>query len=187
MPNSRGKRVSREEMLEILVLLLIAGNENTTSLIGNAVVQFIRDQAAFAEIRGDLRLLPAAIEEVLRFESPFPFDPRLAARPLKLHGVNIPRGAMVLCLLGSANRDEQVFESADRFDIRRSPNRHVAFGFGPHFCLGASLARLEARIALEGLLRRTRSVQLATADPLPLSDSPYLRGFRSIPVLLEEA
>ena len=94
---------------------------------------------------------------MLRCESPFPFDPRIAARPIELHGVRITQGQMVACLLGSANRDETVFDHADVFDIRRSPNRHIAFGFGPHFCLGANLARLEARIAFEALLKRTRN------------------------------
>ncbi len=182
-----GKRVTRNEMLEILMLLLIAGNENTTSLVGNAVVQFIRHPDAFAEIRQDPELLPSAIEEVLRFESPFMFDPRFASRPIELHGVQIDRGQTVLCMLGSANRDETAFERADQFDIRRTPNRHIAFGFGPHFCLGANLARLEARIALEALLKRARSIELASAEPLPLNPSPFSRSFHSIPVVLEAA
>ena len=182
-----GKRVTHDEMLEILVLLLIAGNENTTSLVGNAAVQFLHRPEVMRDIRRDPDLLAGALEEVLRYESPFPFDPRIAARPIELHGVPIAQGQMVACLLGSANRDETVFDRADEFDIRRSPNRHIAFGFGPHFCLGANLARLEARIAFEVLLKRTSKIELASADPLPLNESIYLRGFRSIPVLLEAA
>ncbi len=182
-----GDRLTQDEMLEMLLLLLVAGNETTTSLIGNAAVQFMRHPDALAELRADLSRLPDAIEEVLRFDSPVQMDPRRAIRPVEVQGVHVERDQTVLCLLGSANRDEKVFEHADRFDIHRSPNRHISFGFGAHYCLGANLARLEARIALEALLRRTRSFELASAEPLPLHVSPIFRGFRSIPLELRAA
>jgi cytochrome P450 len=182
-----GQRLTQEEMLEMLLLLLVAGNETTTSLIGNAAIQFLAHPEALAELRADPERLPDAIEEVLRFDSPVQMDPRRAARTVEMHGVRIETDQTVLCLLGSANRDEKVFERADRFDVHRSPNRHISFGFGAHYCLGANLARLEARIALVALLRRTRSFRLASDEPLPLHVSPVFRGFRSIPVELEAA
>jgi hypothetical protein len=182
-----GDRLTQQEMLDMLLLLLVAGNETTTSLIGNAAVQLLAHPAALAELRADPSLLPGAIEEVLRFDSPVQMDPRRATRAIDVQGVRIEPEQTVLCLLGSANRDEKVFERAERFDIHRSPNRHISFGFGAHYCLGANLARLEARIALEALLRRTRRFALATEEPLPLHVSPIFRGFRSIPVELEAA
>ena len=176
-----------DEMLSMLVLLLVAGTETTTTLIGNAVQELAAHPNAERRVRADPSLLPRAIEEVLRFASPVQFAPRRATRAMELHGVELREDDVLLCWLGSANRDESVFPDAERFDVTRDPNPHLAFGFGIHYCVGANLARLEARVALEALLRRTRSIELADEGELPLHPSPVFRAVTRLPVRLEPA
>ena len=182
-----GSRLSHEEMLAMLTLILVAGNETTTTLIGNSVLELLAHPEQLARLRADLSLLPRAVEEVLRFGSPVQFDPRRATRDVELAGETIRENEIVLCWLGSANRDESVFPAAERFDIARSPNPHLAFGLGVHYCLGSNLARLEAEVALRALLQRTRRFELATPEPLPLHPSPVFRAVTSIPLRLEPA
>jgi cytochrome P450 len=182
-----GSRLSFEELLAMLILLLVAGNETTTNLIGNAVLTFLAHPAALAALRADAGLMPAAVEEVLRFASPVQMDPRAATRDTTLHGLPVAAGEFVLCWLGSANRDETVFERGETFDLTRPKNPHLAFGFGPHYCLGASLATLEAEVALRVLLRRTRTFRRVDDAPLPLHPSIVFRGVRSLPMILEPA
>src|SRR5712692_8137342 len=134
-----GSRLSFEELLAMLILLLVAGNETTTHLIGNAVLGLLAHPEALAAVRADPSRVPAVVEEVLRFSSPVQMDPRLATRETRLHGVALAAGEVVLCWLGSANRDDAVYEHAEVFDIGREQKPDVAFGFGPHYCLGASL------------------------------------------------
>jgi cytochrome P450 len=182
-----GSRLAFDELLAMLILLLVAGNETTTNLIGNAVLELLAHPAALAALRNDLTLVGPAIEEVLRFSSPIQMDPRIATRDVALQGVMIPAGEFVLCWLGSANRDETVFEYAATFDIRREKQGHLAFGFGPHYCLGASLATLEAEIATRVLFARTRSFRRVDGAPLPIHPSIVFRGVTSLPILLEPA
>ena len=182
-----GSRLAFDELLAMLILLLVAGNETTTNLIGNAALELLAHPDTLADVRADPSLTGAAVEEVLRFSSPVQMDPRLAARDVTLQGVTIPAGEFVLCWLGSANRDETVFERADTFDIRREKQNHLAFGFGPHYCLGASLATLEAEIAIRVLVQRTRSFSRVDAEPLPLHPSIVFRGVTSLPMRLEPA
>jgi cytochrome P450 len=182
-----GSRLAFDELLAMLILLLVAGNETTTNLIGNAALELLAHPDALADLRADPSRTGAAIEEVLRFSSPVQMDPRLAARDVTVQGVTIPAGEFVLCWLGSANRDETVFERADSFDIRREKQNHLAFGFGPHYCLGASLATLEAEIAVRVLVQRTRSFSRVDAEPLPLHPSIVFRGVTSLPMRLEPA
>jgi cytochrome P450 len=176
-----GSRLSHDEMLSLLVLLLVAGNETTTNLIGNAVLELVAHPEAEKRLREDPALLPTAVDEVLRYASPVQFDPRRATREVELHGVRLRPDDYVLCWLGSANRDERVFERPDVFDVGRNRNPHLAFGFGPHYCLGANLARLEARVALEALFAHTKGFELATAEPLPLHPSPVFRAVTKLP------
>src|SRR5690606_3058593 len=170
-----------------LVLLLVAGNETTTTLIGNAVLELIAHPEAEKRLRDDPALVPTAIDEVLRFSSPVQFDPRRATRATTLRGVEIEPGDYVLCWLGSANRDERVFERPDVFDPGRTRTPHLTFGFGVHYCLGANLARLEARVAIEALLARTRRFERSDDAPLPLHPSPVFRGVTRLPVRLVPA
>ena len=171
----------------MLILLLVAGNETTTHLIGNAVLALLAHPEALAALRADPSRVPAAVQEVLRFSSPVQMDPRLATRDARLHGVAVAAGEVVLCWLGSANRDETVFARPEVFDIGREQKPDVAFGFGPHYCLGASLATLEAEVALRVLLARTRRLRRVDDAPLPIPPSFVFRGVTSLPVVLEPA
>lgn len=187
MAEHEGSKLSYDEMLSMLVLLLVAGNETTTTLIGNAVECLLDHPDAEKRLRAEPGLLPTAIDEVLRFASPVQFDPRRATRATTLHGVEIRPDDFVLCWLGSANRDERVFERPDVFDPARERNPHLAFGFGPHYCLGANLARLEARVAVGALLERTRAIERAGDGELPLHPSPVFRAVTKLPVRLHPA
>jgi cytochrome P450 len=182
-----GSKLSYGEMLSMLVLLLVAGNETTTTLIGNAVLELLAHPDQERRLRDDPSLLPTAVEEVLRFSSPVQFDPRRATRRVELHGVQIEANDYVLCWLGSANRDAEIFERPEVFDVGRAKNPHLAFGFGTHYCLGANLARLEAQVAIGTLLERTRRFERVGADPLPLHPSPVFKAVTRLPVRLEAA
>src|ERR1700735_1194458 len=144
---------------------MVAGQETTTNLINNAILCLAEhpDQRALLEERLDL--IPSAIEEVLRYRSPVQWMMRTPRREVELHGQTIPQGKLVLPVIGSANRDAAHFPDAGRFDITRTPNPHIAFGHGIHFCLGAALARMESRIALSDLLARFKNFELATDRP----------------------
>ncbi len=182
-----GSRLSFDEMMSMLTLLLIAGNETTTNLIGSSVVELLAHRDALAALRADPSRVPDAIEEVLRCSGPVQMDPRRVTRDVEVGGVKIRAGQMVMSWLGSANRDEAVFEQSERFDIARRPNRHLSFGFGVHYCIGANLARLEAQVALETLLARTRSFERSDDAPLPLHPSFIFRGPQRLPVELVAA
>ncbi len=180
-----GSKLDHDEMLAMLVLLLVAGNETTTTLIGNAVLTLLDHPGELKRLRDDPTLLRTAIDEVLRFSSPVQFDPRRATRATELAGTKVEENTMLLCWLGSANRDERVFEQADLFDVGRERNPHLAFGFGTHHCLGHNLARLEASVALEVLLARTASFERTDAEPLPLHPSPVFKAVTKLPLRLE--
>ena len=171
------------EVVQFVMLLLVAGNETTTNLIGNAVEALLDHPEQAEHLAAHPELAEAAIEEVLRFDSPIQLVFRTATEDVELHGETIPAGSIVAPLLGSANRDERRFPDPDRFDVERRPRAHVAFGFGKHFCLGASLARLEATCALEALLPLLP--RLRRAGPRsPRLDSFLVRGPSALPVAL---
>ncbi len=183
-----GSRLSHDEMLQMLILLLVAGNETTTTLIQNAVLELIAHPEWEARLRSEPALIPSAIEETLRHSSPVQFAPRRARVEATLHGVEIRPDDFVLCWIGSANRDAKAFETPERFEPRREKNPHISFGFGPHYCLGANLARLEARVALEALLAETSRIEAAAPiAELPLHPSPVFRGVTKLPVRLRPA
>jgi cytochrome P450 len=140
------------EILGLAVLLLAAGNETTTNLIGNAVLALLDHPEELAKVRTDRASVSALVEEVLRYDSPIQAVFRQTTEAVELDGGKLPTGATVLVLLGSANRDDRKFPNPDRFDVERNPPDHVGFGYGIHYCLGAPLARLEGRAALEALL-----------------------------------
>jgi cytochrome P450 len=156
-----GQRLADEEIVGFVGLLLIAGHITTTATLGNSVVCLHENPGAAAEVRADPALLPAAIEEVLRVRPPFPRVGRLTKVDTEVGGVALPAGQVVMPWLTAANRDERVFPEPHRFDIHRRPNPHLTFGHGIHFCLGAPLARLEARVALRLLLERYRDIEVA--------------------------
>lgn len=182
-----GEHLSLPELLGFCVLLLVAGNETTTNLITNAMLCLDEAPGVLDELQRDPGLLPDFIEEVLRFRSPVQSMFRLVARPVKLDGQTMQPRQSVLAWIGSANRDEGVFPNADRFDPHRAPNKHLAFGFGVHFCLGAPLARLEARIALGALLKRLPNVRRAPGAELEAQDSLVVYGVKHLPVTFDKA
>lgn len=159
-----GPGLTGVELLHFFDLLLVAGTETTTNLISNTMIAFTEHPAELARVRADPTLMPAAIEEVLRYLTPVQTAFRVTRRPALLGGRELPAGRYVLFMLGAANRDPAQFPDPDRFDVSRAPNPHLAFSHGIHFCAGAPLARLEAQIAVSELLARMRSFELVTAD-----------------------
>jgi cytochrome P450 len=176
-----GESLDQRELLSFCILLLVAGNETTTNLIGNAILCLDESPDADAELRAHPELLASAVEEVLRFRAPVQTMFRVTRSEVRLGDESIPAGDMVIAWIGSANRDPSQFTEPDRFDIRRSPNRHLAFGHGIHFCLGAPLARLEATIALGALLGRLGRLRVAR-EGLEALPSQVLHGVRRLPV-----
>ncbi len=163
------------DVIQFVVLLLVAGNETTTNLIGNAVHALLAHPDQLDAVCRHPERMPALVEEALRFDPPIQMVFRTVTRDVEMGGARLPRGALVAALLGSANRDERVFEDPDRFDIERDTKAHLAFGHGIHSCLGAALARLEARVALEALVPELPGRSLREREPA-LIDSFLVRG-----------
>ena len=172
---SREDSLDELDVIQFVTLLLVAGNETTTNLIGNAVHALLRHPDQLARVAEDPQLVPGLVEETLRYDAPVQVAFRQTTRELSLCGTRIPKDAVVALLLGSANRDERVFEDPDRFDITRETRGHLGFGFGPHFCMGAALARLVARVALEAVTPELLGAKLVGETP-PLVDSFLVRG-----------
>ena len=182
-----GQKLTVPELLGFCSLLLVAGNETTTNLIGNAVLCLQESPGTIERLLQEPALIPQALEEVLRFRSPVQSMYRVTATETTLGGKLMPAGAPVVAWIGSANRDEQQFEHPARFDVDRNPNRHVAFGHGIHFCLGAPLARLEARIVLEALLSRLPGLAVTPGARLERMESTIVYGLKALPVSWEPA
>ncbi|MGD9934178.1 MAG: cytochrome P450 [Dehalococcoidia bacterium] len=180
-----GEKLNERELLGFCLLLLVAGNETTTNLLGNMLAVLVSDPTLQQQLRDDPSQIPAAVEETLRYDSPVQALWRRTTRPVEMHGVSIPEDSQVLMGYAAANRDPRMFADPDTFRLDRQLNRHVAFGFGIHYCLGAPLARAEARIAIEELLRRYRRL-----GPGPTASarvpSSLLRGFSRLSITCEE-
>ncbi len=176
-----GDRLTEREVLIMLRLLLVAGNETTTNLIGNGMLALLRHPDQLTALREDPGLIPSAVEELLRFDSPVQVDVRSALDDCEVNGFRVQRGDNVVTLLGAANRDPDRFEAPDRLDVRRGDQNHLAFGRGIHHCLGAPLARLEGRVVLEALLERFSSLRLLEDRPA-FRSSVVLRGLLALPV-----
>lgn len=182
--NEEGDRLSVDELSSTVFLLLIAGHETTVNLIGNGVHALLSHRDQWDRLQAEPRLLPGAIEEFLRYEGPVRVATyRLAARDTVIGGQAISAGDPLLVSLQSANRDETKFTDAQRFDIARKDNPHMAFGHGIHFCVGAPLARLEGEIVFSSLLRRFPNLVL-TGDPAEWRPSTLMRGLTRLPVTL---
>ena len=179
-----GDRLSEDELVAMIFLLLIAGHETTVNLIGNGTLALLEHPSEMERLRAEPELGRGAVEEMLRFEGPLETaTERYAREDVEIAGVTIPRGSLVHAVLASANRDESQFPDAGSLDLSRDPNRHLAFGLGIHYCLGAPLARLEGRIAFDVLLRRCPD--LRRADPrttLEWKPGLVLRGLKRLPV-----
>ncbi len=178
------RTLRREEILTYLTVVAGAGNETTTRLIGwtGKVLADHPDQRR--ELVDDPSLIPNAIEELLRFETPAPHTGRYVAKPVELHGTTVPEGSAMLMLNGAANHDDRRFPDPERFDIHRDLGGHLTFGFGAHFCLGAALARLEGRVALEELLKRFPEWDVDWSQEPHLAPTSTVRGWESLPLLV---
>lgn len=181
-----GDRLDEDELLGMVFLLLAAGHETTVNLIGSAALALIQHPDQAAALRADSSLIKSAVEELARFTSPVEMaTERYAREDLELHGVRIRRGEMVLGVIGGANRDPAHFADPDALDLAREPNRHLAFGMGAHYCLGAPLARLETQVAIGTLVQRAPNLRLAVpAEALRWRRHAFLRGLRELPLVL---
>jgi cytochrome P450 PksS len=182
----QGDRLTEEELLSMMFLLLLAGYETTVHLIGNGTLALLQNPDQLQKLREHPELIDSAIEELLRYTSPVEQPaPRFLREDVELSGQRLPRGATVIPVLASANRDESAFPNPDTLDITRDPNRHLALGMGAHYCLGAPLARLEGRIALLSLVQRFPQLRLAVpAERLRWRSSLTVRGLKALPLLV---
>jgi len=184
--NGERRRLTREEVLGYVNLLAAAGNETTTRLIGWAGKVLAEHPDQRRELAKDSTLIADAIEELLRYESPSPVQARYVTEDVEHHGQTVRAGSVMLLLTASANRDERRFDHADRFDIHRKMGGHIAFGYGAHFCLGAALARLEGRIALEEVLKRFPEWEVDW-DHAVRAHTSTVRGWEKLPVKVPRA
>ncbi len=177
-----GESLTDEEILAESLLILIGGDETTRHVITGGLYQLLANRSQWEMLINDHSLITGAIEESLRWVSPIKNMARTAMRDVKLQGKQIKEGQKLLMLYPSANRDEDHFENPHTFDITRSPNDHVAFGFGPHFCLGAPLARLEIKIAFERLLARLPDLHLVAGSEPEFRPASFVSGYESMQV-----
>jgi cytochrome P450 PksS len=181
-------RLSQDELLAMSFLLLVAGHETTVNLIASGTLALLEHRDQLEKLEVDSQLIKPAVEELLRYTSPVEIaTERYTRQDLEICGTTVPRGELVLAVLGSANRDEQHFEDPDTLDLARDPNRHLAFGRGGvHHCLGAPLARMEGRIAISALLQRFPSLDLGVdSGSLRWRRGIFLRGLQRLPLVLE--
>jgi len=175
-----GTRLGAAELHHNCIFLLNAGHETTTNLIANGMWLLLRHAAEMQKLRQDPGLIPSTVEEMLRFEGPIQLNNRRLTAPIELGGKRLAEGTFITLGIGAANRDPAQFADADRFDVGRKPNRHVAFGHGDHACAGMNVARMEARIAFDALLKRFPRI---AAAGVPERDRRIrFRGFRKLPV-----
>ncbi len=183
--DEQGQGLSEDELVACCMLFLFAGHETTTNLIGNALFMLCRNPEEQARLRGDPGLIESAVEEFLRYHGPTNASARVVAVEHELEGKVLKEGERVFALVNAANRDPGRFAEPDRFDITRSPNPHLTFGQGIHFCLGAPLARLEAQVALPKLLDRFRTIEIARpVEELDWLDAIIMRGLKRLPLRL---
>jgi cytochrome P450 len=177
-----GEKLSQEELMSTCILLLVAGTETTTNLIGNSIYALLRNPGQMRRLREDPSLIETAVEEFLRYETPVQLTGRVAGEDVEIRGKRIRQGQPVGLLMGAANRDPDEFKHPDQLDIGRTPDRHSAFSFGPHYCVGSPLARLEAQVAITTLLERMPKLQLRTSD-FEWRDTLNNRGLKTLPVV----
>jgi cytochrome P450 len=175
-----GEKLTDDELLGFCLLLVLAGNDTTSSLIGSGIVMLARDPEQRALLVNDPSLWPAAIEEMNRIESPTQVLPRTATKDVEFHGVTLPAGSRVLLIWGAGNHDDREFPDPERFDVTRNVTRHLAFGHGAHYCLGANLARLEARVAFEEWHARFPNYELAGEPKRAISI--WARAYSRVPI-----
>jgi pimeloyl-[acyl-carrier protein] synthase len=177
----QGDKLSEPELVATCVLLLIAGHETTVNLIGNGVLALLRHPDQLRALADDPALIQTGVEELLRYDGPVQRTGRMTMADVEIGGRPIPKGSVVAAVIGAANRDPAHFPDPDRLDVARRENRHIAFGFGIHFCLGAPLARIEGQVAIGTLLRRMPALKLVSDTP-EWRESSVLRGLKTLPV-----
>ena len=187
----QGDAFSEEELYSMFVLLQIGGHETTTNLIGNGLLALLQNPEEMQKLKDNPSLMETAVEEFLRYHSPIQSTGRIALEDLEIGGKRISKGQSIGTYLGAANRDPAQFPDPDHLDITRQQNRHLAFAFGPHFCLGSALARMEGQIAIGTMLRRMDQLQLepplGPLEDFPWRQNPVFRGLESLPVTFEAA
>jgi len=176
-----GDRLTDEEIVANCIVTMVGGQETTTNLIGNGLLTLMRNPQQLAQLRDDSSLIPSAVEELLRYESPSQHTGRIARENVQIGDRQIGKGQAVMAIMAAANRDPERFPDPDRLILDRSDNKHLAFGWSSHFCFGAPLARMEGQIAFETLLRRLPSLEL-TPGPLTWRNNSGLRGLMALPV-----
>jgi pimeloyl-[acyl-carrier protein] synthase len=177
----QGDKLSEAELLSTCVLLLIAGHETTVNLIGNGFLALLKNPAELARLANDPALIQTGVEELLRYDGPVQRTSRMTMADVEIGGKKIAKDSVVVAAIGAANRDPAVFTDPERLDVSRKDNRHIAFGFGIHFCLGASLARIEGQVAIGTLLRRMPALKLVSDIP-EWRESSVLRGLKTLPI-----
>jgi cytochrome P450 family 142 subfamily A polypeptide 1 len=177
-----GDRLDESSLIYESLLILIGGDETTRHVISGGTYELLRHPDQWDRLRSDRSLLPSAVEEMLRWVTPIKNMARRLTRDAELHGQHLRAGQKLLLLYPAANRDERAFDDPDRFDITRSPNDHVAFGFGSHFCLGNRLARMELNVMFDRLLDRLPDLQLATDKEPPKRPANFVSGYETMPV-----
>jgi pimeloyl-[acyl-carrier protein] synthase len=176
-----GDRLTEEEVVANSIVTMVGGLETTTNLIGNGVLTLLRNPGEMQKLTEDASLIPTAVEEMLRYESPSQHTGRLAPKDVEWEGKVIRKGQAVMAVMAAANRDPNRFPDPDRFDVARADNRHLAFGYAAHFCFGAALARVEGQEAFEALVRRLPALELQPG-PLVWRNNLGLRGLTALPV-----
>ena len=179
-----GDRLTEEEVIANCIVTMVGGQETTTNLIGNGLLTLLRHPEEFERLRNDLTLVPSAVEELLRYESPSQHTARICRQDTELGGKLIRKGQAVIAVMGAANRDPERFPHPDRLDLGRKDNRHLAFGWASHFCFGAPLARMEGQLTFQAIVRRMSNLALEPG-PLVWRDNLGLRGLTSLPVTFE--
>ncbi len=179
-----GDRLNEDELIAMIFILLLAGHETTVNLIGNGTLALLENPDQLHKLQNQPELIDSAVEELLRFTNPVEqIAPRYNLEEVELSGQKIPKGSRILLGIASANRDETAFPNADQLDITRTPNKHLAFGLGIHYCLGAPLARMEGKIALQRLVARFPNMQLAVKpDEVQWRTSMAVRGLKTLPI-----
>jgi cytochrome P450 len=178
-----GDRLTEEEIVANVIVTMVGGQETTTNLIGNGLLTLLRQPDQLARLRSEPALMPSAVEELLRYESPSQHTARLAPAGAVLGGTEIPEGDAVIAVMGAGNRDPERFSDPDRLDLGREDNRHLAFGWASHFCFGAPLARIEGQIAFETLLARFPELSLVSDEAIRWRPNLGLRGLTELHVL----
>jgi len=181
-----GDRLTEEEIIANCIVTMVGGQETTTNLIGNGVLTLIKNPDETQRLRDDLSLIPSAVEELLRYESPSQQTARICPEDTELGGKSIRKGQAVIAVMAAGNRDPERFADPDRLDITRADNRHLAFGWASHFCFGAALARIEGQLTFEAIARRTSNLALAPDQSIVWRDNLGLRGLTALQITFDE-